>query len=219
MSGTTDRRPIAAREHPLAKAAAGWLLRRGVSANSISIGGLLCGCAAGAAFAATASAGKAAWILWLAGAVLVQARLLANMLDGMVAIGSGSASRLGELFNEIPDRISDSVVLVGIGIAAGNWGLGMAAALAAIATAYVRAVGKASGAGSDYSGPMAKQQRMFLATALAVWMAFAPEGWRPTIGGESLLELYLIVVILGAGITAVRRTLNIARALRRQGGS
>ncbi|HVM80934.1 MAG TPA: CDP-alcohol phosphatidyltransferase family protein [Stellaceae bacterium] len=219
MSETTDRRPIAAREHPLAQAAARWLLRRGISANAVSICGLLCGCAAGAILAATASAGRGAWILWLAGALLVQLRLVANMLDGMVAIAGGTASRLGELYNEIPDRISDSAVLAGIGIAAGNWGLGTAAALAAIATAYVRAVGKASGAGSDFSGPMAKQQRMFLATVLALWMALAPERWQPTLWGESLPELLLLVVIVGAGITAVRRTLRIARALGRQGGS
>ena len=55
--------------------------------------------------------------------------------------------------NEIPDRISDGVGLIGVGIAAGSWGLGAIAALAAVATAYVRAVGKASGAASDFCGP------------------------------------------------------------------
>lgn len=217
MSAMTDRRPIAAREHPLAQAAARWLVRRGASANAISICGLLCGCASGAAFAATGFVGSGASVLWLAGAVLVQARLLANMLDGMVATTGGTASRLGELYNEIPDRISDTAVLIGIGVAAGNWGLGMAAALAAIATAYVRAVGKASGAGSEFSGPMAKQQRMFLATAVAIWMALAPERWQPTLGGKNLLEIFLLVIILGGAITAARRTLRIARALGRQG--
>ena len=100
--------------------------------------------------------------------MLVQARLLANLLDGMVAIGRGVASPTGELFNEVPDRVSDTAVLVGLGVAAGSVAWGLAAALAAMATAYVRLP---SGGGSDgfratFGGPMAKQHRMALVTGL-----------------------------------------------------
>ena len=52
-------------------------------------------------------------------------RLLANLLDGMVAIGRGIASPVGELFNEVPDRVSDTAVLLGLGVAGGErwrWG-------------------------------------------------------------------------------------------------
>ena len=38
-------------------------------------------------------------------------RLWLNMLDGMVALASGKASRTGEIVNELPDRISDVVIL------------------------------------------------------------------------------------------------------------
>ena len=44
-------------------------------------------------------------MLFLVAAVCVQLRLLANLLDGMVAVGSGQASRIGELYNEVPDRV------------------------------------------------------------------------------------------------------------------
>ena len=42
----------------------------------------------------------------LVGAGLILLRLLANMLDGMVADESGEGGPLGSLYNEIPDRIS-----------------------------------------------------------------------------------------------------------------
>ena len=48
-----------------------------------------------------------------------QLRLTANMLDGMVALASGRASKVGELYNEVPDRVSDAAVFIGAGLA---WG-------------------------------------------------------------------------------------------------
>lgn len=129
-----DRRPIAARDWVVAERLAAWLVRRRASPNAISLAGMGCGLAAGLAFAATATAAMpegAGRGLWLLGAVLVQLRLLANLLDGMVAVGRGIASQPGELFNEVPDRVSDTAVLLGLGVAAGSPALGLAAALAA----------------------------------------------------------------------------------------
>ncbi|HKX09624.1 MAG TPA: CDP-alcohol phosphatidyltransferase family protein [Stellaceae bacterium] len=211
---TVDRRPIAARSHPLSQSVAAWLARRNVSANAISIFGLCCGVVAGLALALTRWADGAAATLWLTGAVLVQLRLAANMLDGMVALAKGAASPVGELYNEIPDRVSDSAVLIGAGVAGGDWGLGVAAALAAMATAYIRSVGKAAGAPNDFSGPMAKPHRMFLMTVLALWMVATPRGWQPMLGELELPSLALLLVILGCLVTAVRRLLRIARSLR-----
>src|ERR1019366_7443224 len=109
--------------------------------NGISVFGLICGVLAGVAFASTIWWPGAARALWLIGALLVQLRLAPNMFGGLVGLARGTPSPLGELYNEIPDRISDSGVLIGLGFAAGSWALGCLAALAAIATAYVRAVG------------------------------------------------------------------------------
>jgi phosphatidylglycerophosphate synthase len=213
-----DRRPIAARSHPFAQATAAWLALHGVSANAISIAGLFAGVAAGAALAATRIAPGTAPALWIAGAALVQIRLAANMFDGMVALARGTASPVGELYNEVPDRVSDSAILIGLGLAADDLGLGLAAALAAMATAYVRGLGKASGAGSDFSGPMAKQQRMFLVTLLAIWSGLAPLRWQPEFHGMSLSEMLLTAITAGAMFTAFRRLYRIAATLRRQSG-
>ena len=201
---TTDRRPIAARRLAWVEAAAGWLIRRRASPDAISLAGMGCAMAAGIAFAAAPEYR----LLWPLGAVLVQARLMANLLDGMVAIGRKVASPLGELFNEVPDRVSDTAVFAGLGVAAGHPALGLGVALAAMATAYIRALGKSAGKPSDFCGPGAKQQRMAVVTALALWQLVAP-------ARLSAVEPALWLLLALATLTAARRLLRLARALRR----
>ena len=135
-------------------------------------------------------------------------RLLANMLDGMVALGRGTASAVGELYNEIPDRVADTAVLVGLGYAAGSVAWGLAAAMAAMATAYVRAVGRGLGRPSDFCGPMAKQQRMALVTATAVLSALWP-------AQRANLPLSMLWVITALSVyTAGRRLVHVAQGLQ-----
>ncbi len=210
MTSAGDRRPIALRESRPAQLMAAWLIRHRASPDMVSLLGMGAAILAGAAFAAVPVWPAVARALWLAGAVLVQLRLLANMLDGMVAIGRGVASPVGELFNEVPDRVSDTAVLAGLGWAAGQPALGIGAALAAMATAYVRAVGKASGAPSDFRGPMAKQHRMALVTGLAVVCAVAPAVWTMPVSRAALW----IVLVLSL-MTAGRRLASAGRALAR----
>jgi phosphatidylglycerophosphate synthase len=88
--------------------------------------------------------------------------------------------------------------------------LGLAAALAAMATAYVRAVGKAAGAPSDFRGPMAKQHRMALVTFVALWHGLAPASWVPT----DLMHLALYIIMALALVTALRRLVGAWRFLR-----
>jgi phosphatidylglycerophosphate synthase len=213
MAEPSHRRPIAARNLALTQRVADWLIQRRASPDGISIAGMVAGLAAGLCFAATWWFPPGARAFWLLGAVLVQMRLLANLFDGMVAVGRGIASPLGELYNEVPDRVSDSAILLGLGVAAwGNWGLGLAAALAAMATAYIRALGKAAGAPSDFSGPMAKQQRMALATATGIWCALTPLSWQ-AVAGWHLGSWVLAVITVLAAFTAWRRLSRTARHL------
>ena len=204
-----DRRPIAARNTGPANALAAWLIARRASPNGISAAGMVAGLLAGLALAGTAWWPGAARPLWVLAALLIQLRLLANLMDGMVAIGRGVASPVGELWNEVPDRVSDTAVLLGLGIAAGSPALGLAASLAAMATAYIRTTGRAAGAPSDFRGPMAKQQRMALVTALALWCAVTPLPW------QGALPYWALAVITAlATLTAARRLLGTAHALR-----
>jgi len=209
-----DRRPIAARDLGPSQRAASWLVARHVSANAISVGGMLAGVLAGIALAATtATEGGPRRILWVAAALLMQARLVANMLDGMVAIKSGTASPVGELYNEVPDRVSDSAILVGAGYGAtGDPLLGYVAAGLALFTAYVRTAGKAAGAPHDYRGPMAKQHRMALLTVACLVLAAMPAAWAAST--QRLMSVALAVIAAGCLITSWRRLAFVAAHLR-----
>jgi phosphatidylglycerophosphate synthase len=153
---------------------------------------------------------------WLLGAGLVQLRLLCNLIDGMVAVESGKTSPLGELYNEIPDRISDAATLIGLGYASGGipW-LGFLAALLAVFVAHVRAAAKVAGAPQDYCGPMAKPHRMLVATITALACGILPstiqDQWFATVGGLPAIALALIAA--GCVITAARRIWRAARVL------
>lgn len=206
------RRPIAARDTGLAQAVAALLIRQGASPDAISLAGMACGVAAGLCFAMTAWFPTGASALWLLGAMLVALRLAANMLDGMVAIGRGIASPRGELFNELPDRVSDTAVLAGVGLAADALALGLGTALAATATAHVRAVTTMTGAPADFGGPMAKPQRMACIIVLALWIALAPDAWHSLLGHD-LARLTLVAVTLLSLLTAGHRLRRGARAL------
>jgi phosphatidylglycerophosphate synthase len=210
-----DRRPIRSREHRLWKAIAHALASRGVSANAISIAGMLACIVAGGSLAATSHLPEHAHILWIAGAVLIQLRLICNMLDGMVAVERGTASPVGELYNEIPDRVSDMAALIGLGYAAqSSVPLGYLAAMLAVFVAYVRAMGKAAGAPNDFRGPMAKQQRMFICTLAALLMGILPLAWQaPFWGGWTIPSIALAIICGGCLITALRRIVRAAHTL------
>ena len=53
------------------------------------------------------------WLLIL-GPAFCYLRLWFNMLDGMVALASGKASWRGEILNDLPDRVSDILIFVGV---------------------------------------------------------------------------------------------------------
>lgn len=156
-----------------------------------------------------------AWRVWLVlAAVGIQLRLLCNMFDGMVAVEHGQGTPEGALYNEVPDRIADTVILVAAGhaVAAGVWGplLGWAAALMAMFTAYVRVLGGALGTPQFFIGPQSKSQRMAVLTVAALLGAMMPS---PVLAGR-ILTAALVIVLAGSTITVVRRVLRIARELR-----
>ena len=226
---TGDRRPIATRKLRVSQACARALATRHVPANAISVAGMICGAAAGACLVATSFAGDGAggWgvrILFLAAAGGIQLRLLANMLDGMVAIASGTASALGELYNEIPDRVSDTLILAGAGYAlGGDPALGWAAALVAMFVTYIRALGKGMGVPGLFQGPMSKSHRMFTLTVTCVYLGAAPGGWQPMWrpAGRALpvgiVSAALALIIVGGLVTAGRRLMPIVRACKERG--
>ena len=216
LGKTIDRRPIATRNRKWAQNATAWLASRNVSPNAISIAGMCACIVGGIALGVTSIADYR--ILWLIAALGAQLRLTANMLDGMVAIASSRTSKTGELYNEVPDRISDAAIFMGAGFAwGGNVTLGYIATILAIFTAYVRAAGKIAGAPNEFCGPMAKQHRMLVITLVCVYAAITPSSWQMIRFNDSqigLMTLALAVIVLGCVITIIRRVARIAQALK-----
>jgi phosphatidylglycerophosphate synthase len=175
---------------------------------SVLFGGL-----AGFAFAAAATGGPSRRIALLGGAAAsIQLRLVCNLLDGM-AIEGGKKTKSGEVWNDLPDRSADSLILVPAGYAVGAaaWGpaLGWAAALLGVLTAYVRVLGGSLGLPQDFGVPMAKQHRMAVKSAAAPLSAGdAAVGAPPRV-----LVVALATVVVGSAATVVRRTHRIVSAL------
>lgn len=209
-----NRRPIKARDTRWAAAIAGLLARGGVKPNHISIASAVFAAGSGICFALTslASALPSA-LLFLAAALLIQARLLCNLFDGMVAIEGGFKTKSGEIFNELPDRFADAFIFVGAGFAAAPTALsptlGWLCAVLAIMTAYVRALGATAGASQHFCGPMAKQHRMALMTFAATLSAILAFFGIIT----PAITIALAMVALGCLATIIRRTLLIIREL------
>jgi len=137
-----------------------------------------------------------------AAALCILLRLLANLMDGMVAIEGGMGSPAGEIYNDLPDRISDALILCAAGYSLPwpSYGreLGWTAALLAVMTAYIRILGGACGLTQDFGGPMGKPQRMAV-----------------LIGACFLALLDVRAIALGLGIVIAGTLLTAALRLRR----
>ena len=128
MPDLENRRPLASRQTGWAQRTATWLAGTSITPNQISQLGMLAALLAGLAFwAAGSCTGFGRVLLLLAGAGLCQIRLLCNLFDGMVAVEAQRGSPDGGFWNEFPDRVSDALILVGIGLGLGEPALGWAA--------------------------------------------------------------------------------------------
>jgi phosphatidylglycerophosphate synthase len=136
--------------------------------------------------------------------------VLCNLLDGLVAIEGKRQSPTGALFNEVPDRIADSLFIVALGYAVDMPALGWFGALAAAITAYIRVLGGSLGLPQDFRGPMAKPHRMAVLTAACVLGAM--EGWMWESHWALILGAWIIAV--GSSVTCITRLVAIARQLR-----
>ncbi|MGL5138073.1 MAG: CDP-alcohol phosphatidyltransferase family protein [Beijerinckiaceae bacterium] len=201
----SSRRPLASRSSALARRALDWLLTTSITPNQISLLSIVA-----AGFGALCLIeGARQPLLFLLAAVFIQLRLLCNLLDGMMAVEGGRGSPVGALYNEVPDRIADTLLLVAWGYACGIGWLGWATALAAALTAYIRVLGGALGQPQDFRGPMAKQQRMALLTGACVVVMF--ETWLR--GSGAVLGMGLWICLIGSVWTCAARLQAIAAGL------
>src|SRR3984893_14586200 len=170
----TSRRPIAGLFRRTVEGAVCVCVRAGIHADAISYFSIVAAAGAGVCFWKSGTHP----VLLLIAPLLCYVRLWFNMLDGMVALASGKASRRGEILNDLPDRISD--VLIFVGVAHSGWMnpfVGYWAAILALLTAYVGMFGQAVGVQREFSGVMSKPWRMVTLHAGA-WITLACLCWN-----------------------------------------
>lgn len=200
-----NRRPLTSRSTAWARFLTGALIRAGISPNAISLISVVFAVAGAALLIKMPTAAGLVGV-----ALCAQLRLLCNLLDGMVAIDGNRHSPVGALYNEVPDRVADSLFIVALGYAIGMSWLGWAGALAAALTAYVRVLGGSLGLSQDFRGPMAKPQRMAVLTAACVLGAIELSMW----GSQWALIVAAWLIAVGSFVTCGTRLIAIARHLR-----
>jgi phosphatidylglycerophosphate synthase len=208
------RRALATRSARWAIALAHWLARHGVRPNAVSVAGVVFAAASSAAFAASALVeGRTRTVLLVAAAAAIQLRLLCNLLDGMIAVEEGFKTKTGDIYNDLPDRLADVLILVGAGYAVRSFPfgvmLGWAAAVTAVLTAYVRLLAGSLGATQHFVGPMAKQHRMFTLTLATLAAAVEALAALP----PRAIPIGLAAIVAGSIVTAIRRTARLAREM------
>jgi len=216
MSEENTRRPLKVRDNKYSVKIAKYLSTKDITPNQISVSSIFFSIlSAFCILAINPSSSFQLWFFSILAALFIQMRLLCNLFDGMVAMEGGKSTKSGELYNDIPDRVSDSVIFIAMGysLTTISWGaeLGIFAALLAMMTAYVRVLGSSMGAGACFKGPMAKQHRMAIST---IALVLTPIEF--IIFGELyLLLITLIIITIGSFITVLNRIYNIYTTLEK----
>jgi len=206
MTTDPDRRPLNTRKHQWAHKLAHFFVSLGMSPNQMSLASILLALLGATAYSAVLFfPAPLRPVCLIAAAVLIQLRLLSNMLDGLMAVEEGKKTPTGAIYNELPDRFADAFFLVAAGYASGFPALGWIAALLAVITAYVRALGGSLGSPQDFCGPMAKPHRMFVLTVISLLAAFFPE--------FPVLPWGLVLMCAGTAYTVYRRIVHLATYL------
>jgi len=222
------RRELKSRNTAWARTAARWACASGLSPNAISVLSIVFAAGAMTCFL-LAPDQPTPWrmqFVWWGAAACIQMRLLCNLLDGMVAVEGGKGSPTGAVYNEVPDRIADVLILVGAGYSTSvepgviklfdTLPLGWACAVLALGTAYLRLLQGTLTGRQSFMGPMAKQHRMFVLTLGALFAGGHLRLGDPRWGAweASNLELALIVIFIGSLITCARRLALIIKEVR-----
>lgn len=102
----------------------------GMTPNQMSAASVVAAVLGAVAYGGAVVAPSAGAAYLVAAATFIQLRLLAHLLDGLMAVEEGKRTPTGVLYNEFPDRIADTVLLAAAGYASGWPAIGWLAARA-----------------------------------------------------------------------------------------
>ena len=178
------------------------LVSRGASADVVTLAAMPVAALGGLCLALSDSLPA----LLLVVPVLAATRLILNLLDGLVARRTGTTHPLGELLNELGDRISDTLFIGGLAFVAGVGPLlTLAAVIAALLSSYAGVAARALGAPRQYGGIMSKPGRMITLSVAAPLSFFVSAPWP--------LLAATWVILVGSLVTLAQRFVSTRKAL------
>lgn len=208
------RRPVGMRSAAWIQALARRMQRGGWRPNTVSLMSIVMAAGAAGCLLLVPRMGLGWAVAGLVAApAFVALRGMCNLLDGLIAVEGQLRTRSGELFNDLPDRVSDLLMYAAAGYAVvgSPWGVatGWAAGALAIMTAYVRLLGGAMGARQYFVGPMAKTHRMAIVSVGCLGAAVEVA----TRGTTLALLAALGLIVAGCVVTVLRRARLIVHEL------
>ncbi|RKT56030.1 phosphatidylinositol phosphate synthase [Saccharothrix australiensis] len=179
-----------------------WLLRRGLTPNTVTVLGTL-GCVA-----------AALWFIprgqLFAGAAVVTAFVLFDLIDGAMARAQGGGTSFGAVLDASCDRVADGALFAAITwwcFEAGEKGLAAAALVALVGAqviSYVKARAEASGLSAD--GGLAERAERFIVALVGVGLH--------GLGVPYVLPLALYLLAALVVVTVAQRVLAVRRAAK-----
>lgn len=145
-------------------------------------------------------------ILFLAVPLLVLLRIAFNALDGLVARAQGVSSKIGEVYNELYDRLSDIVIFVFLAFAEyANAKLVLIALAAVLLNSYLGILGKSAGGSRVYKGFIGKADRMLYLGIVSIisYFTLALIYW----------EIFIIFILAGTVLSSIQRFFIIRKEL------
>ncbi|WP_367128969.1 phosphatidylinositol phosphate synthase [Saccharothrix sp. HUAS TT1] len=183
-----------------------WLLRRGLTPNTVTVLG---------------TAGSVAVSLWFiprgelfVGAALVTAFVLFDLIDGAMARAQGGGTKFGAVLDASCDRIADGALFAAIAwwaFGADEHGLAAATLVSLVGaqvTSYVKARAEASGLSAD--GGLAERAERFIVVLVGVGLH--------GLGVPHILPIALYLLAAMVTITVVQRIVAVSRAAKELGG-
>ncbi|WP_255149755.1 CDP-alcohol phosphatidyltransferase family protein [Halorarius halobius] len=186
---------------PLVRAA----VRVGLTPDAISVVAFGTAAAAGVTYYYAVPGG----LLYLLGAVLVFCNGVLDVLDGMVARRTDTASKAGDLLDHVLDRYADIVVIAGLAAGVGRYALGLAAVTGVLMTSYLGTQAQAVGLDRVYGGLVGRADRLALIGLVTAAAAFT----TISVQGLSLVALLLVFFAIVGHLTALQRFYYSMRAL------
>jgi len=179
----------------------------GISGEVVLIVGMVVGLLAGVSFMSTGG-GASSILWWTLGLVGCAARLAITAISEIISdLSSSGGSIEEESYQQLPERVSDAVTLIGLGFAVNSnpW-LGLVAALLATLSSYMRALREAY----DNRGFMNRKHRLIVVLLVSITMII---GVTQPPGQLSYPGIGLLVISCGCFVTIIFRLLNLERQI------